>query len=232
MWNEEHRVERGIEAVSDWLRSASYTSELVLIDDGSTDRTHSRLYDAAQRACGGNLVSANIHVHEKNQGKGAAIRTGLGLGAGDWFLLTDIDMSTPISEVEKLLARARKDQAALVAGSRSVRGAKVSCLPHRFLAGRIFQLAARKNGLGWLKDSQCGFKLVRQDLAERLHSALEETGYLFDLEMVGLAMRWGFGVAEEGVVWKHQNGSKVNLLRDGARMWKDLERLGKKFASG
>ncbi len=232
MYNEGATIERVLRSVVAAVLPSGIEREVLVINDGSTDRTHSRLYDAAQRACGGNLVSANIHVHEKNQGKGAAIRTGLGLGAGDWFLLTDIDMSTPISEVEKLLARARKDQAALVAGSRSVRGAKVSCLPHRFLAGRIFQLAARKNGLGWLKDSQCGFKLVRQDLAERLHSALEETGYLFDLEMVGLAMRWGFGVAEEGVVWKHQNGSKVNLLRDGARMWKDLERLGKKFASG
>jgi dolichyl-phosphate beta-glucosyltransferase len=217
-YNEEVRLRVSLPAILDYLERAGRSFEVVVIDDGSVDATRSVAESFAAR--GVRSVALG-----RNRGKGAAIRAGVLESSGDLVLLTDADLSTPISEIERL--EPELEHADLVFGSRAVEGARIDRPQPQFRQwmGKTFNLMIRTLVAGGIHDTQCGFKLLDGPTARALFSDLLLDGFAYDVELLWLARQRRLRVAEVGVVWNHSPDSRVHLFSDSARMALDVLRI-------
>ena len=215
-YNEEGRLEPGLRRAVEYLRGRGRPFELLVIDDGSRDGTSA--VAAAFAAEGVRVIR-----HERNRGKGAAVRTGVVASRGARVLISDADFSTPIEEVEKLEPRLG-DGTPLVIGSRGMDSSQVRQHQpfYREMMGRIFNLIIRLIGVRGIRDTQCGFKLAAGDVGRSLFSALAIDGFAWDVEMIWLARRRGYGIAEVGVVWINSPDSRVDPIRSSLSMLRDV----------
>jgi dolichyl-phosphate beta-glucosyltransferase len=190
----------------------------VVVDDGSVDRT---------AAVAGGFSSPPVEVLrlERNRGKGAALRTGVLASRGDWVLLCDADLSTPIEDLE--LLESHIGEADLVLGSRAVADSDVTRRQplYRELMGKTFNGILRLLGLVEHRDTQCGFKLIRGDLARQLFEDLSIERFAFDVELLCTARDRGYRVVEQGVRWEDSPNSRVHPVRDSLNMFLDVLRL-------
>lgn len=211
-YNEEGRLERTLEKLQNFLKSRPGGFEVVVVDDGSSDGTAAM---AENYGC-------RVIRHPCNLGKGAAVKTGVLVSKGDTVLVTDADLAAPVTELPKLEAVLERG-ADIAIGSREAPGAVVKRAGFkRKLAGKVFNLMVRLlTGLPY-RDTQCGFKLFTREAADVLFSLARCEGYAFDVEVLLLARESGFKVGEVGVAWRDMPGSKVRLLRDGRRMFREL----------
>lgn len=231
-FNEAQRLEPSLRAVVGYLTRRGLSSEVLVVDDGSSDGTA----QVAERFA---AEGVQVLIHPQNRGKGAALKTGVLASRGDRVLLTDADLSTPIEELEKLEAylsdaagAGGEGRAELVAGSRAVAGADIrEHQPfYREWMGKTFNLLIRMLGVRGVRDTQCGFKLLRGDVARRLFAEMSIEGFAYDVEMIWLARRHGYRVAEVGVIWSNSAASKVDPLRSSYEMFRDVLRI--RFARG
>jgi dolichyl-phosphate beta-glucosyltransferase len=220
-YNEERRLPGTLARVIAYLHGheALQPAEVVVVDDGSTDRT-AAVGEGAETAPG---VRVRVIRLDRNRGKGASVRAGLAASRGGRVLISDADLATPIEEVERLLASAVD----VAVGSRGVRRELI--VERQPLArdtmGRIFNLVLRTLRLTRLRDTQCGFKLIEGSLARRLAAELRLDGFAFDVELLARAARAGATIAEVPVLWRHVEASRVHPLRHGAQMLRDVVRL-------
>jgi dolichyl-phosphate beta-glucosyltransferase len=215
-YNEEARLEPGLRQALDYLARRGAPYELLVVDDGSRDGT-SRVAAA--------FAGEGVRVlrHERNRGKGAAVRTGLLASRGRKVLVSDADFSTPIEEVEKL-ERFLQDGTPLVIGSRGLADSQVRQRQpfYREMMGKTFNRLIRLFGVRGIRDTQCGFKLARGDEGRRLASELKIDGFAYDVELIWLARRKGYKVAEVGVVWVNSPDSRVDPIRSSFSMFRDV----------
>ncbi|MCB1033394.1 MAG: glycosyltransferase family 2 protein, partial [Acidobacteria bacterium] len=192
--------------------------EVIVVDDGSQDDTAAAARDIGHPA---------VRVLElgRNCGKGAAVRHGVLASLGDRVLLSDADLSTPIEDLERLEEHA--GEAEVVLGSRAVADANVAVRQplYRELMGKTFNLLIRTLGMTGIRDTQCGFKLLDGEVARELFRELTVDRFAFDVELVLLARRRGYRVAEVGVTWRNSPASRVNAVTDSLAMFRDVLRL-------
>ena len=222
-FDEELRIERSLRRLIEFADGRAGGIELLVVDDGSRDATAERV-----AAIGGERVRL-LRLAE-NRGKGAALRAGVAATRGARVLLTDVDLSTPITELARL--EAALADADIAIGSRALPDSRITRRQPRWreLAGKTFNLAVRALGVPGFRDTQCGFKLLRGDAARPLFAEMEIDRFAFDVELVWLAVRRGLRVVEVAVEWRDESGSRVRLLRDGGRMLADVVRLRRRFA--
>jgi glycosyltransferase involved in cell wall biosynthesis len=192
--------------------------ELLLVDDGSKDSTAALVQEFA-----GRYPFARLLQNLGNRGKGYSVRHGMEKAQGDWILSTDADLSSPLEEVEKLLAAVDSEHAAVAIGSRaldrSLVGVHQAAL--REWSGRMFNVIMRAaTGLPF-RDTQCGFKLFRNDAAHVIFPRQRLDGFGFDVEDLLIARIHGFKVVEVPVRWDNVEGTKVSAF-SGARAFWDL----------
>jgi len=211
-YDEATRVGPGLRRAGDYLRARGIGFELLVVDDGSRDAT------AEVAAAAG----ARVLRHERNRGKGAAVRTGVLACAGERVLVSDADFSTPIEELEKLEPRLR--DADLVLGSRALADSVITERQpvYRELMGKTFNLLIRCLGVRGFRDTQCGFKLARGEAARALCSELTVAGFAYDVELIWLALARGRRVVEVGVVWANSPDSRVDPVRSSLGMIRDV----------
>ncbi len=222
-YNEEKRLPQTLEAVAKWARENLERAELLIVDDGSSDRTLELARLFASRCTGS--VSARALTNGTNRGKGASVRAGVLAATLPWILMTDADLSTPIEDVLKLAAaRANAD---VLIGSRAVAGARITQHQalHRELMGKTFNKLVRLCVTGGLADTQCGFKLFSREVGQAVFSRARIDRFAFDVEMIYLARKLGYRVAEVPVLWRNSPDSTVDPLRDSSRMLLDLLRI-------
>jgi len=214
-YNEAGRIGPSLRQALDYLRRRGVDYELLVVDDGSRDAT-------VEVAAGFAPEGVKVLRHERNRGKGGAVKTGVLASRGDRVLLSDADFSTPIEEIEKL--EARLPDSPVVLGSRAVAGSAVRQRQpfYRELMGKTFNRIIRLLGVRGLHDTQCGFKLLRGDLARSLCNELTIEGFAYDVELVWLAQRRGVPVAEVGVVWVNSPDSRVSPIRSSLEMLRDV----------
>lgn len=225
-YNESHRLPPFLASVRrhlDAQRAGRY--QVIVVDDGSKDGMGEVLAEA-----GIGWPQLRGITHSKNQGKGAAVRTGVLAARGQLVLFADADGATPIEE-ESRLAEAIGRGADIAIGSRllDAPGVQRTRAWARGLAGRLFAAVARRMlGLP-VRDTQCGFKMFRAEAATRLFSATRETRYLFDLEILALAVRLGYGIVEVPVRWREVPGGHLHLARElpkvAGGLWRIRRRL-------
>lgn len=222
-FDEASRIERAISEIAAWRRSrpGGWEWEVIVVDDGSSDRTG----DLARRAAETAELPVAILRHEKNRGKGAAIRTGVLASAGDPILVSDTDLSTPLGEWVKLAERLPTHPIAI--GSRAVDEALVRRRQpfYRQFMGKSFNAFVRLLAVPGIRDTQCGFKLFRGDVARDLFSRARIDRFAYDVEILYLARRRGISIAEVPVLWFNSPESKVAVVRDSLRMLRDLARI-------
>jgi dolichyl-phosphate beta-glucosyltransferase len=215
-YNEEKRLEPGLRRALEYLdrRGASY--ELLVVDDGSQDGT-------AQAASAFAGQGVRVLRHERNRGKGAAVRTGILASRGRRVLVSDADFSTPIEELEKL-ERHLQNGTPLVIGSRGLADSQVRQRQpfYREMMGKTFNRIIRLIGVRGFRDTQCGFKLAQGDVGRSLATELTIDGFAYDVELLWLARRRGYKVAEVGVVWINSPDSRVDPIRSSLSMLRDV----------
>jgi glycosyltransferase involved in cell wall biosynthesis len=210
-YNEESRLLPSLQRIDEYLSTRPYCSELVMVDDGSTDRTPELLRGFTPMAP--DRVLVRLLSHDRNRGKGAAVRTGCLAAHGECVIFTDIDLAVPVEEVGRVLERLEAG-ADVVVGTRLHPGGQDmrSSQPLlRRLAGRLFVLVRRLVALPEHHDTQCPLKGFRRPAAQRLFAAQRLSGWAFDVEVLYLANRWGLKVEELPVRWDHVEGSRLGL---------------------
>lgn len=223
VYNEEHCLAESIRRVTVFMTLKNWDWELLIVSDGSRDRT-----DAIAREASARDGHVRLLVSEKNSGKGAAVRRGVLAAEGKNILVTDADLAAPIKEVDKLLA-AMDHGADIAVGSRAIRkeGCDVQQDWRRVLSSRIFNAIVHLLVLKGFHDTQCGFKCFRREAAKPLFEAQKLDGFSFDVEILYLAVRRGLTVKEVPVMWRAGEKSKVRVLRDSFRMIRELFLLRK-----
>lgn len=221
-YNEENRLPPTLLQVTDYLEQSEWRpAEILVVDDGSSDSTVQVAEQYAKRG-----FAVRVLRNPGNRGKGFAVRHGMQEGTGEWLLFTDADLSTPIAEIEKLWAAVRDGQAAVAIGSRALDRSLIGVRQPLFRerAGQIFNwVMQRVLGLR-LSDTQCGFKLFRQDAARAVFERQKLDRFGFDAEALFLAQKLGFKIREIPVRWNDVAGSKVSIT-SGARGFLDLLRV-------
>jgi len=217
-YNEAARLPAYLKDVIAYFESRDVLFEVLVVDDGSADGTAERVREIS---AGRGFIG--VHALPVNRGKGAAVREGMRRTTGALKLMADADGATPITEVERLEAALARG-ADIAVGSRVLRDPSVvrQTRLHRKLSGHVFNFIVRRLGVSAVVDTQCGFKLFRRAAADKLFGALATDGFGFDVELLLLAQRRGYRVAEVPINWTDQPGSKVGVLTDGPRMLRDI----------
>ncbi len=220
-YNEESRLSPSLVVIREFLEAQDIGYEVVVVDDGSRDRTAELVRGAIVGWPELSLVQL-----PQNRGKGAAVQQGMMSARGVHRLFTDADLSTPISELPKLQEALRRGAEVAIA-SRALRASEVQVHQpiHRELMGKTYNRLLRAMVLPGLFDTQCGFKLFTSAAAESCFARLACPGFGFDAEVLLHARNLGMRVAEVGVVWRNAKGTSVNSLPDSWRMLAELWQL-------
>lgn len=217
-YNEEPRILPTLKRLQEYFSAQEYTWTVVVVSDGSTDRTDEIVEKFASGDTRFRLIG-----YSPNRGKGYAVRTGMLETKAELLLFCDADLATPIEEVEKLLAK-NAEGFPIAIGSRPLKESKLEVRQpwYREMLGRAFNKAVQLLAIKGIMDTQCGFKLFTYEASQQVFSRCKLDGFSFDFEALMIARDLDYAIAEVPIRWKHQEGSKVVLLRDGPRMLRDL----------
>ncbi|MFN2975214.1 dolichyl-phosphate beta-glucosyltransferase [Terriglobus aquaticus] len=217
-YNEATRIERTLERVLECVRDHGWDAEVLVVDDGSVDETATIVRRYMQ-------ASPELHLVQNpgNRGKGYSVRNGLLQATGEIVMFTDADLSAPMEEAERLFA-AIEAGADVAIGSRWLDRSRQTLhqpLYRRFF-GRCFNRLTRAvMGLPYA-DTQCGFKAFRRAAAQVIFRLQRVERWGFDPEILFIARKLGFKIAEVPVSWGHDERSKISYLKDGSRMLQDM----------
>jgi len=232
-YNEETRLAATLQTVVTYLGKQEYSSEIIVVDDGSLDGTR----EAARAFIAQHTGEPPIRLIENDhRGKGYTVRTGMLSGEGKYVLFTDADLATPITEVGKMVGALEAGSDIAIGSREGIGAVRINEPFHRHLMGRIFNLLVRLlSGLAF-QDTQCGFKGFRREVAQDLFNRVQLYGADarrikggavtgFDVEVLYLALKSGYRIDEIPVRWQYGADSKVNPLVDSARMFRDVVRI-------
>jgi glycosyltransferase involved in cell wall biosynthesis len=217
-YNEELRLPATLERLAEYLPTLGLQTEVLIVDDGSRDRTA-----AVAESFGEKISGLRVLSNGMNRGKGYSVRHGMLEATGELVLFTDADLSAPIEESDKLLS-ALKNGYDVAIGSRALNRSLISTheSPFREFAGIIFNKIVRV--VLWLPfvDTQCGFKAFRRERCRIIFELQRIEGFGFDPELLYLARHYGLKSVEIPVRWGHSPDTKVSMLRDSFKMFIDI----------
>lgn len=228
-YNEGARIGATLDKILAYLAQRGWgDAEIIVVNDGSYDNTVEIVRECAAKNPGVRLLE-----NPGNRGKGYSVRSGMLHAEGETLLFSDADLSSPIEEASKLFA-------AIAAGSDIAIGSRwlqselqTQKQPlYRQLLGRVFNLLLRIIlGLRF-KDTQCGFKAFTRRSAQVIFPQQQIERWGFDPELLFLARKFGFRVTEVPVAWAHREGTRINPLRDGIRMFGEILKIRWNALSG
>ena len=213
-YNEEHRIAPTLARLSAHLSSQAMSWEIVVVDDGSRDATCAVVEAAMAR-----IPNLRLVRQTPNRGKGAAVRLGMLEARGQIRVMSDADGSMPPEQLPRLLAPILACQVDIAIGSRYAEGAHAGTKQpwYRVAWSRLANRVIQRSLVPGVRDTQCGFKAFTAAAADALFGAARIDGWAFDLEILALARRAGFAIAEIGVAWSDDRRSRVNPVKD---LWK------------
>ncbi|MFQ5620446.1 MAG: dolichyl-phosphate beta-glucosyltransferase [Candidatus Nanoarchaeia archaeon] len=212
VYNEEVRVVEGITAKLEYAKKGDF--EIIVVDDGSTDNTKKIVQEQ--------FPNVKLMGYEHNKGKGNAVKMGMLAAKGDLVLFTDLDLSTPMEELDKFLPYLKEFD--IVIGSRAMKESKVEKHQdfYREFAGKTFNKIVRIFAVRGIKDTQCGFKLFTRKAAQDIFPRVTIEAWGFDIEALMIARLLGYKIKELPVKWVDDDRTKLNLVKASIRMFFDI----------
>jgi dolichyl-phosphate beta-glucosyltransferase len=214
--NEESRLPASLDSVFEFLRKQPFESEVLVVENGSSDRTYEIAQTYAKQ-----YESLRV-IQNEVRGKGRAVQRGMKEATGEYIFMCDADLSMPVEEVSKFIPPQLKD-VDIAIGSREAPGSVRYNEPtYRHFTGRVFNTLIRWLVLPGLQDTQCGFKCIRADVARNIFPYQTLMGWAFDVELLYIARHHGYNVVEIPIDWYFNADSKISVVRDSLRMFLDL----------
>lgn len=222
-YNEAHRLPATLAALADWRASCARSVEIIIVVEPGRDRTREIATEASARQ-----PNLRVIANEQHRGKGFAVRTGMLAAKGEIIFYMDADLSVPLSEVDSFLAYfdAHPDADVLL-GNRQHPQSNIT-LQQSWLRrhmGQTFNSILRRLAMTGVYDTQCGFKAFRHPAAQAIFTRQQIDGFAFDVEVLLLAQRLGFKIADLPVEWRNSPESKVRILSDSLQMLRDAVRI-------
>jgi dolichyl-phosphate beta-glucosyltransferase len=226
-YNEEGRIGRTIEQIENYFKSRKIKGEIIVVNDGSQDKTKKIVKEKIKKIKNLKLVNLN-----PNRGKGAAVKVGMLEGKGEIIAFTDADLSTPIFEMDKLIKRINNRDFQIAIGSRGLPGSKVEIRQSFFREqlGRIYGILTRLLVLRGIPDTQCGFKAFKKEVAKKLFDNPITPSPIWDIEILILATLKGCKIAQVPVIWRHDPVSRITYnLTKALKVFLELLKLKQKY---
>lgn len=224
--NEEHRLPPSLEKIDTFLSTQPFTSEIIVVDNGSTDRTAEIVLDYA---------ASHPHVRLirlKERGKGRAVKAGMLDARGEYRFICDTDLSMPIEEIVKFLPP-YSDGYDISIATREGEGARRIDEPeYRHLMGRINNWIIKLTAVPDFEDTQCGFKMFNRQSAEDLFSVQRMNGIGFDVEILFIAKRRGYTVREVPITWYFDPDSRMRLIQDSLNILREIWHIRRNWRKG
>lgn len=224
LFNEENRLPKLFKEIKKFTIKEKINLEFVFVNDGSIDRSLILIKEFKKT----NLRKINIKIisYKKNKGKGYALKKGVLLSNKKWVLTMDLDLSVSFNQINSWIKnKLIKDVCSIYFGSRLLKKSNTISKKYRVFTGNIFNILLKiliKNKFLGIKDTQCGFKLYKRNLAKIIFKDMKEDGYIHDVEILILIRKKKFVVYELPVNWVHKAGSKINIIKDSIKMFFDL----------
>lgn len=221
-YNEEKRIKESLSEVFDFMSNSGMQYEIIVVDDGSSDGT-SRIVESMA----GDEPRMRFMRYEKNRGKGHALRTGALVAKGDFVLVMDTDLSTPLEELWKLMPFLDEGDYDIAIGSRALALSDIIRKQPwwRQGMGKMFNKIVKTLVIGDFSDTQCGFKLFAGNVARTLFGEAKIDRFAYDVEILARAKKKGYRIREVPIRWINSPGSKVDPLKDSLQMLADLVRI-------
>lgn len=217
--NEEHRLPKTLEQVFAFLDQQSYPSEVIVVENGSDDRTL-EIAQAYQKS----YRSLNV-LQEKERGKGLAVRRGMLEANGAYLFMCDADLSMPVVEFNRFLPPNLEDFDIAIASREAPGSVRYNEPQYRHLGGRAVNTMIRLLALPGLNDTQCGFKCFRASIAEDIFRSQTLRGWSFDIELLYIARKRGYKIIEVPISWYFNPESKLHVIQDAFKMFLDIFRV-------
>ncbi|MBP9718584.1 glycosyltransferase [Candidatus Gracilibacteria bacterium] len=218
-YNEENRIKTTLLTVYDYLKEKNYNAEILVVNDGSKDKTAEVVKHYMHK-----IPILRLIDMKKNQGKGAAVKNGVEASKGTYILFIDADNSTPIEELEKLFVAMKKHNAQIAIGSRYLQNSEVKIKQplYRVMIGRFGNMLIQLFLIDGIRDTQCGFKLFEHKSAREIFSFQKISRFGFDIEALVVAKSLGYTIVEVPVSWFNSPESRFRPIRDTLKTFKDL----------
>lgn len=228
-YEEARRLPRTLEQLAEWRMGCAFPTDILIVVEPSSDGTREIAVEAARR-------EPNLQMIEypTQRGKGYAVRTGVRAARGDYIFYMDADLSVPLREVQVFVDYFHNhSEIDVLLGNRQHPSSRITQRQSRFrqTLGQSFNTVLRGMGLAEVGDTQCGFKAFRREAAHRIFERQQLDGFAFDIEVLLLAKRLGYRIADLPVEWINSEESKVRLVRDSARMLWDAMRIRRMLES-
>lgn len=230
-FEEQDRLGASLEKIVEYLRSSSTSAEIILVDDGSKDETAASAENYFAEI---NDIPTRVVRYEQNRGKGYAVKTGLLEAAADIALFSDADLSTPISEMPKLIDPITSGEVDVTFGSRALDRTLIGTHQpwRREQGGKVFNLVVRTlTGMPFW-DTQCGFKAFNLTTFRPLLELMQIDRFGFDVEFLYVAHLHGLKLKEIPVRWDNDDRSKVSVVRDSIRMFNEVREIRRNAKKG
>jgi dolichyl-phosphate beta-glucosyltransferase len=214
--NEEQRLPETLGLVKEFLERQTYSSEVLVVENGSMDRTLELAREYTTHMPGLRVL------HEEARGKGLAVKRGMLEARGEYRFFADVDLSMPIAEVNRFLPPQLEEVDIAIASREAPGAVRFNEPPYRHFTGRIFNTLVRWVAIPGLQDTQCGFKCFHARAVEDIFPFQTIGGWTFDVELLYIASKRGYRIREIPIPWYYNQGSKVRVMEDSLRMAMDL----------
>ncbi len=224
--NEERRLPPSLEKIDAFLKTQPYEAEVLVVENGSTDRTVQVAEDFARAHPYVRVIEAAV------RGKGLAVKVGMLAARGEYRFICDADLSMPIEEIVQFLPP-HADGYDIIIASREGKGARRIGEPeYRHIIGRINNWIIKLTALRGFEDTQCGFKMFNRTAAEDLFGVQQMTGIGFDIELLFIAQRRGYKIKQVPITWYFDADSRMRLIGDSAHLLVEIWQIRRNWLWG
>lgn len=224
--NEERRLPLSLTRIDAYLQKQDYTYELIVVDNGSTDRTQF-------------VVERFIQEHPyvkfmqlAERGKGRAVKAGMLAAKGDYRFICDADLSMPIEEIANFLPPNDKGADVLIASREGEGAHRVNEPEYRHMMGRILNFIVKIAAIHEFEDTQCGFKMFTARAADDLFSVQQMNGIGFDVELIFVALRRGYKVIDIPITWYYDPDTRMRLFQDSLHILLEIWQIRQNWRRG